>query len=172
MRAKIFALFLIACAAGPANAQNESSAEFYKGKSIRLVLPNSPGGSTTMYGLALSEFWQKHSPGNPPIVIEYRVGASGITASNYIYSAAPKDGTALLMLVAGQLNQDLEPAGARYDTAKFSYIGRAADLPRAIVAWHTSGLTNIEGARAKEYTMGAGSHGSATWLNRGRDGHC
>ncbi len=149
---------------GTAVAQ-DSVAEFYKGKQIRLVLPNQPGGSTTMYGLAVSEFWQKHIPGNPTIVMEYRTGASGITASNYVYSAAPKDGTVLLMMIAGQINQDLEPAGARYEAAKFSYIGRAADLPRAIVAWHTSGLTRVEQARDKEYTMGAGNKGSPTWLH-------
>lgn len=155
---------MLALVAAPP-AQADPVAEFYKGKQIRLVMPNSPGGSTTMYGLAVSEFWQKHIPGNPQIVLEYRVGASGITASNYIYSIAPKDGTAILMMIAGQLNQDLEPAGARYEAAKFSYIGRAADLPRAIVAWHASGLKSVEQAREKEYTMGAGNKGSATWLH-------
>ena len=154
---------LVTCLAGSAFA--DPVADFYKGKQIRLVMPNAPGGSTTMYGLAVSEFWQKHIPGNPAIVLEYRTGASGITASNYIYSVAPKDGTVLLMLIAGQLSQDLEPSGARYESAKFSYIGRAADLPRAIVAWHTSGLTKVEQARDREYTMGAGNKGSATWIH-------
>jgi tripartite-type tricarboxylate transporter receptor subunit TctC len=160
-KATAFACFLLTGAA----AQADPVAEFYKGKQIRLVMPNSPGGSTTMYGMAVSEFWQKHIPGNPTIALEYRTGASGIAASNYVYSAAPKDGTVMLMMIAGQLSQDLEPSGARYDAAKFSYIGRAADLPRAIVAWNASGLKSIEQAREKEYTMGAGSKGSATWLH-------
>ena len=139
-------------------------ADFYRGKSIRLALPNSPGGSTTLYGLTVSEFWQRHIPGNPTIVIEYRTGAGGITASNHMYSVAPKDGIALLMLVAGQISQDIEPESARFDAAKFAYIGRAADLPRAIVAWHASGLKSVEGAREKVYTIGAANRGSVTYL--------
>jgi len=140
-------------------------AEFYKGKTIRLVLPNAPGGSTTLYGLTVSEYWSRHIPGNPAIAVEYRVGASGMIASNYTYNAAPKDGTSLLMLIAGQLNQDTQPDNARYVTANFSYIGRAADLPRAIISWGESGFTNIEQALEREFTMATGARGSVTHLH-------
>jgi tripartite-type tricarboxylate transporter receptor subunit TctC len=143
----------------------EPVAEFYKGKTIRLVLPTAPGGSTSLYGLLIAEHFSKHIPGNPAVVAEYRVGAGGVVAANYVYNAAPKDGTAITMLIAGLLTQDTQPDTVRYDAAKFSYIGRASDLPRAFVAWHTSGLNTIDDARKREVALGASGQGSLSTIH-------
>lgn len=140
-------------------------ADFYKGKSIRVVLPTAPGGSTSLYGLMMSEHLSKHIPGNPSVVAEYRVGAGGVTAANYVYNAAPKDGTVLTMLIAGLLAQDTQPDTARFEAAKFSYIGRAADLPRAFVAWHTKGIEKMEDARTREVILGASGRGALTAIH-------
>jgi len=147
----------------PAAAQ--SVAEFYKGKTIRLVLPTAPGGSTSLYGLLIAEHFPKHIPGNPAVVAEYRVGAGGVVAANYVYNAAPKDGTTITMLIAGLLTQDTQPDAVRYDAAKFSYIGRASDLPRAFVAWHTSGIATIDDARRREVALGASGQGSLSTIH-------
>ncbi|HEY8580243.1 MAG TPA: tripartite tricarboxylate transporter substrate-binding protein [Beijerinckiaceae bacterium] len=140
-------------------------ADFYKGKSIRLVLPTAPGGSTSLYGLMISEHLPRHIPGAPSVAAEYRVGAGGVTAANYVYNAAPKDGTVLTMLIAGLLAQDTQPEAARFEAEKFSYIGRAADLPRAFVAWHASGVAKMEDARRREVVMGASGRGAITAIH-------
>ena len=115
----ITALAVVAVSSSvPAAAQ--SVAEFYKGKTIRLVLPTAPGGSTSLYGLMIAEHFPRHIPGNPAVVAEYRVGAGGVVAANYVYTAAPKDGTVVSMLIAGLLTQDSQPDSVRYDSPKFS----------------------------------------------------
>jgi tripartite-type tricarboxylate transporter receptor subunit TctC len=130
-----------------------------------MVLPTAPGGSTSLYGLLIGEHLFKHIPGNPNVVAEYRVGAGGVVAANYVYNAAPKDGTVISMLIAGLLTQDSQPESVRYDSPKFSYIGRAADQPRAFVAWHTSGLATIDDARRKEVALGASGQGSLATIH-------
>lgn len=154
----------VACLAG-APAKADPVAEFYKGKTIRLVLPTAPGGSTSLFGLTMAEFLPRFIPGNPAVAAEYRVGAGGVVTSNYVYNAAPKDGTVISMLIAGLLAQDTQPDAVRFDASKFSYIGRAADLPRALIAWHAAGINSIDEARTKEAVVGASGRGALTYIH-------
>lgn len=153
-----FCAFAGVVAHGPALA--DPVAEFYKGKSIRMVMPTSPGGSTSLFGLAMAEHLPRFIPGNPSVAAEYRVGAGGLVAANYVYNAAPRDGTVITMLISGLTSEDTQPAAVRFETQKFNFIGRASDLPRALIAWHTSGLTHIDDARKVEKTVGASGRGS------------
>src|SRR6187401_3653433 len=74
-----------------ANAQ--SVEEFYKGKTINLAIGFSVGGGYDLYARHLARFMSKHIPGNPNIVPQNMPGAGSLKAANYIYTAAPKDGT-------------------------------------------------------------------------------
>lgn len=148
-----------------AMAQAQSGDSFYKGKTIKIVLPTAPGGSTSLYGLLIADHLQRHIPGNPVVTTEYRVGAGGIVAANYVYNAAPKDGSVLTLLISGLLAEDTQPKAVKFKTAKFGYVGRAADLPRAFVAWHTSGINTIEQARQRDIPLGSSGAGSLTSIH-------
>jgi len=161
---KILSVLTAFCLLG-APVKAESVAEFYKGNTIRLVLPTAPGGSTSLFGLTMSEFLPRFIPGKPRVVAEYRVGAGGVVAANYVYNAAPKDGSVITMLIAGLLTEDTQPGAVQFDAARFSYIGRAADLPRALIAWHTSGLETIEDARETEVVLGASGRGATAYIH-------
>ena len=67
----------------PPAASADPVADFYRGKQIKMVLPTAAGGSTSLYGLAVAEFLQRHIPGKPAIVAEYRTGAGGVVATNF-----------------------------------------------------------------------------------------
>ncbi|MGE0627225.1 MAG: Bug family tripartite tricarboxylate transporter substrate binding protein [Hyphomicrobiaceae bacterium] len=150
---------------GSTAAVADSVADFYQGKSIRLVLPTSPGGSTSLFGLLMAEYLPRHIPGHPSMAGEYRVGAGGVVAANYVYNVAPKDGTVLAMQITNFITQDTQPDAVRFDVAKFSYIGRAADMPRALISWDASGLKSIEDVRKKEYIVGSSGRGSVSYIH-------
>ena len=150
----------------PPTASADPVADFYRGKQIKMVLPTAAGGSTSLYGLAVAEFLQRHIPGKPAIVAEYRTGAGGVVATNYLYNAAPRDGSVIAMVLSSMpLVQQLQPRSVKFDIAKFGYIGRAADSPRALIAWHDAGLATIEDAKKKEVPLGASGRTSITAIH-------
>src|SRR6266542_3704331 len=108
--------------AAPAHAQ--SVADFYRGKTVTIVVSTSTGGGYDAMARAVSRHIGKHIPGNPLVVVRNMPGAGGITAVNWLYNAAEKDGT-----VAGlvQNGTPLEPLfgtkEARYDATKFNWLG-------------------------------------------------
>src|SRR2546421_10480868 len=77
----------------PAGAQ--SPAEFYKGKIVELYIAYSVGGGYDLYARLLARHLGKHIPGNPTVVPKNMEGAGGLRLANWVYPAAPRDGTAI-----------------------------------------------------------------------------
>src|SRR5215472_18163468 len=86
-----FAGALILAGALPASAQ--SVADFYRGKTLHILVGYGEGGSYDIYGRLFAEFMPRHLPGNPTIVPQNMPGAGSFKAVNYLYEVAPKDGT-------------------------------------------------------------------------------
>ena len=107
-----FAALAVALAAAPASAQ--SVEEFYKGKTLSILMGTGPGASYDLYGRTIAEHLQRHIPGNPTIIVEHMPGAGGVIAANHIYNTAPQDGTKMLLSHAIPLSEKLEPAGVRF----------------------------------------------------------
>src|SRR4051794_20365976 len=82
-----------------AEAVAQGLGDFFKGKSIALVIPNAPGGSFDLYGRLIARHLGRHLPGQPTIVAQNMPGASGMIAANWLYGVAPQDGTALGILI-------------------------------------------------------------------------
>ena len=76
----------------PAGAQQS---DFFKGKTVSVYIGFAPGGGYDYYGRLVARYIGKHIPGNPNVVAQNMPGAGSFTAANFLYSAAPKDGTAL-----------------------------------------------------------------------------
>src|ERR1700704_1534506 len=104
-RELIAALLLMAGLATPP-ARADAIADFYKGKTVSLTVGSSTGGGYDTMTRAVARFIGKHIPGNPTVVVRNMPGAGGITAMNYIYNAAERDGTVLALV---QNNTPLEP---------------------------------------------------------------
>src|SRR5256714_14313567 len=86
-------LVVVGLSAGPAAADED--ADFYKGKTFTIVVGHEVGTGFDIYGRTLQRHLGRHIPGNPIIVVQNMVGASGINAANWLYNIAPKDGTAV-----------------------------------------------------------------------------
>lgn len=131
------------------------AADFYAGKTIRIVVGFGPGGGYDAYARLLSRHLGDHIPGHPSIVVENMDGAGSLTATNYVYSNAPKDGTVL-----GAINQNipmyqlLGGNGAHFDVTKFNWIGAQASSSGVIFAWHTAGINTLDDAKKREVLVG------------------
>ena len=105
LRAGIASLVLAAeFALVPAKA--ETVADFYKGKTVSLVVGSSTGGGYDTMARAIARFIGRHIPGNPTVVVRNMPGAGGITAMNYLFNTAERDGSVLALV---QNNTPLEP---------------------------------------------------------------
>ena len=81
----------------PALAQ-DSVAEFYKGKQIRIIVPSAPGGGFDLYARYVGRHLGKHVPGNPNVIVQNMPGAGGLAATNHVHTRASRDGLTLGVL--------------------------------------------------------------------------
>ena len=103
----------------------------------------------------------KHIPGNPTVVAQNMPGAGSMKAANYVYQVAPKDGTALGVIVeSAALEQVLGNTAAQYDAAKFTYVGRVATSNNIFMQWHTSKVQSIADSQSIESTLAGTGPGS------------
>ena len=87
------AAVLLAVAARPASSAGVE--DFYKGKTVPLIIGYSVGGGYDAYGRLVARHLGKHIPGNPSVVPQNMSGAGSLKAANYLYSVAPKDGSVI-----------------------------------------------------------------------------
>ena len=101
-----------------------SQADFYKGKTIKIIRGGGPGGSGEFQTRAPVKFLEKYIPGKPTIVIEFVEGAAGRKAANVIYSSTRPDGLTIGSIGAGLVvGPILGLPGSAYDLDKFIYLG-------------------------------------------------
>jgi tripartite-type tricarboxylate transporter receptor subunit TctC len=160
--AALFAALVLFASGAAANA--DPIADFYRGKTIRMLIGYGPGGGYDLYARLVAEFLPRHLPGNPSIVPENMPGAGSFVAAKYMAEVAPKDGTVLGSL-AQTLALDSAVGGpAKVNAANFHYIGRITTNIDTGVALPASGIKSFEDVRKKEYSVGASGGGSTTVL--------
>lgn len=102
------------------------SDEFYRGKSVRIIVPYSPGGGSDTISRLIGRLISKHIPGNPSIVVMNITGAGGIVGLNYLYNIAKPDGLTIAHTsVPGVRDQTARTSGVKHDYNYFEYLGSA-----------------------------------------------
>ena len=106
-------------------AMADSVAGFYHGNTVRVIIPASMGGSVAVYGRLLADQIGRHIPGHPTVVAAAMPGAGGVQSVDYIFNAAPKDGTVIGEILSPSV---LVPmlSGAQFD-AQQNPVARLAD---------------------------------------------
>ena len=138
----------------PASAQ--TVADFYKGKTVNIMVGFGPGGGYDLYARLLSRHLGRNIPGTPNVVVQNMDGAGSVRAANYVYAVAPRDGTAIAAVNQNApMYQLLGGAGAQYEAAKLQWLGSMANSNGIVYTWHTSGIRTIEDARQREVPLGA-----------------
>lgn len=147
-------LATIGAGAGPARA--ETPAEFYKGKTVSIVIGTSAGNDYDLRGRLIGKYLQRYIPGQPTVVVRNMPGAGGITAANHLAALAPRDGTSLHMIMSNMMSsQALGVKGVKFDTRDFAWIGNSTSVPNVMATWLTSPVKTIADARVKTALMGA-----------------
>jgi tripartite-type tricarboxylate transporter receptor subunit TctC len=122
----------------------QSSSDYYKGKTVTLILPNSPSGQMTQYARMIAPYIAKHL-GAADVRVKNMQGAGGVVGANYLWHAKP-DGmtiafTSVPALVLAQLSGS---KGVEFDATKFIYLGRAATEARVLVVGGKSKIQSIQ----------------------------
>jgi tripartite-type tricarboxylate transporter receptor subunit TctC len=139
--------------------------DFYRGKSIRIVVGFSAGGGFDTYARAISRHMGKHIPGGPSIVIENMTGAGSLIAANHVYKVAKPDGLTIGHFIGGFfLGQVLGQPGIEFDARKFEFIGAPVSDHVVCALTKASGITSVEKWQASKtpVKMGGLAPGTST----------
>lgn len=146
MRIRIFSLKLLALAAvglaaGPAGAQDD----FYKGKTLRVIVGTSAGGGFDTYTRSIARHLGKHIPGQPAIVVENMPGAGHLIGANHMFKVAKPDGLTIGHFHGGWfLYQLFKRPGIEFDATQFEFIGSPIKESRACAFTKASGITSLD----------------------------
>jgi tripartite-type tricarboxylate transporter receptor subunit TctC len=156
MIARIAAVAVAFAALRTPMANAQSAAEFYTGKSVDMQIGYSVGGGYDLYARLVARHLGRHIPGHPTIVPKNMEGAGSLRLANWLYSAAPRDGTVIGATSRGAaFDPLLNQSGARFDASKFSWIGSANDEVSVCVALQSSGIAKFEDLLTKPLTVGS-----------------
>jgi tripartite-type tricarboxylate transporter receptor subunit TctC len=167
MQARRFLIFLMmvglgfgpaAQAAAPAKYDEKAVADFYRGKTLRIIVGFSAGGGYDQYSRLIARHLSKYIPGNPAIIVDNMSGAGSIIAANHTFKAAPKDGT-VIGNISGPiiLEQLFSNPAVQFDMAKFRYLAVPVSESYVMVVTRKSAVTKFEelvGAKAKQVVFG------------------
>lgn len=144
----------LACALVPA-AGAQSPEPFYSGKELRLVVGFPPGGGVDAYARLVANHMGRHLPGKPTIVVQHMPGANSLTAANWLYNTAPRDGTVLAAIHATVATEPLYGSErAKFDVAKMAWLGSASTDFGVMMTWGASPTKTWRDAQLRETPMG------------------
>src|SRR6516225_12097548 len=116
-----FLILLAAALAGPARADGVEN--FYAGRTLGVIVGHSVGGGYDLYARLLGRFLGRYIPGRPTVVVQNMPGARGLRAANYLYAAAPKDGSVIATFSRSIPTFPLLSPPATFDGTKFTWLG-------------------------------------------------
>jgi tripartite-type tricarboxylate transporter receptor subunit TctC len=148
----------------PARAQDN---DFYRGKTLNIVVGYSAGGGYDQYARLLARHFGRHVPGNPTIVVQNMPGAASFTAVRYLSTAGPKDGTAIAMFDPGLILESLSaPERFNVKFSDYQWLGGMSREVTFCYAWHATGIKTWNDMMGrKEFLLGLTAKGSAVYAN-------
>jgi tripartite-type tricarboxylate transporter receptor subunit TctC len=149
------AVLLLAASATGVQAQ-ESVAEFYRGKTLNIVVGHEPGTGYDFFGRTFARHIGRHLPGNPNAVAQNMQGAGGTRAAGWLYNVAAKDGTVVSIFAPETALKSLfEDQPPNYDSAKFNWIGNMDQSVATCAVSGKSGIRSLDELKTREVVFGA-----------------
>jgi tripartite-type tricarboxylate transporter receptor subunit TctC len=159
MRKFVFSLLLLIIASANVHAQ----VDFYKGKTIRVIIGYSAGGTNDLWARTVSRFWSKYIPGNPDIIVQNMPGAGTMVAANYIYGVGKSDGLTIgLVSPALFFNQIGGKKEVKFDWAKFAWIGSPEETSEMLSMRADSPFKTVDDIRKATTPPKCGTTGAGT----------
>jgi tripartite-type tricarboxylate transporter receptor subunit TctC len=155
--------FVVLASASAASAQ--SVADFYKGKTIQIMVGFGVGGGYDLYARALARHLGRYVPGQPAVVVQNLEGAGSVRAANYVYSGSPADGTVIAAVNQNApMYQLLGGTGARFEADGMQWLGSMTNSNGLVYTWHASGIKTLDDAKSREVAMGAVGTASDSYI--------
>lgn len=156
----IFIIFLLGI---HSKAPAKSTADFYKGKVVRFIVPFGPGGGYDTYCRLIAKTMEKYM--NCTVIVINRPGAGGLVGMNYLYVSAPKDGLTLALGPGGlPLTQLIGAQGVKFDCRKFNWLASVYRDLRLLGVDHKSpyktlqAFVKVKGLKAAESSVTSPPH--------------
>ena len=147
-------------AAGTLPSRAQSVEEFYRGKSVNLLIGFSVGGGYDLYARVLARHMGKHIPGQPTVLPQNMTGAGSMVAARYLYSVAPKDGLTFATFSRMAAINPLIDDHFQFDSNKFTWLGSITNDVTTCMTWHTSPVKTYKDFLEKPTILGAQGPGS------------
>ena len=161
MRRNLFAVPALAagalalCALSAPAARADAVADFYKGKTMRMIISTSPGAGYDVYARFMARHLGRHIPGKPGFVNQNMPGAGHMRAGQFMALQAPRDGLAMGTITQGMpFSQIAWPEQVKFDTGKFIWIGNPIEDNNVTEIWHTAGIKTFDDLKTKEVVLG------------------
>jgi tripartite-type tricarboxylate transporter receptor subunit TctC len=143
-------------------------ADFYRGRTVSIVVSSSPAGGYDTVARAVAKHIAKHLPGHPTFIVRNMTGAGGITATNFLYNNAERDGSVIGLV---QNNTPFEPLfgtkEARYDPVKFNWLGTPTSETAMVLVWHAAPVKSLDDLKTREITVGvSGANSTPAFYTR------
>jgi tripartite-type tricarboxylate transporter receptor subunit TctC len=136
-------------------ARADAVGDFYKGKTVAIIVGFGAGGGYDLYARTLARHLGAHLPGKPTVVVQNMTGAGGVTAANHVYNSAPKDGTVIAAVSQyAAMYQLLDGKGAKYDPAKFQWLGSMTFSNNVAYTWNATGIKTFDDLKKREIPVG------------------
>ena len=143
------AAFRASCAADPV-------ADFYRGRQVSLIIAHEVATGYDIYARLLARHIGRHIPGNPTLVPQNMLGASGINGANLLFNISPKDGSAIGTFAhTVPLDPLIGQGVAKFDASKFNYLGNMEESVGVCAIWHEAGIASLADLQVKETRFGA-----------------
>lgn len=137
------ALLVLAMVLASSNAAAQEN--FYRGKTVRIIVGLAPGGGFDTYSRLIARHIGKHIPGNPAVLVDNMPGAASLLAANHLYKVAKPDGLTIGNFVGGLImHQRFGAPGIEFDAVNFEYLGVPAQDNFMIGLSKATGITSVE----------------------------
>jgi len=165
--ASLFALCGLVATSVP-QATADAVAEFYRARTVTVVVSSSAAGGYDTLARVIARHIGRHIPGNPAFIVRNMPGAGGITATNFLYNNAERDGSVIGLV---QNNTPFEPLfgtkEARYDPIKFNWLGSPSSETAMVLIWHTVPISSVADLTTHEVTVGvSGANSTPAFFTR------
>ncbi len=136
-------------------------ADFYQGKTVKIVVGYGPGSEYTAQTQLVGRHIGDHIPGHPTVIVQNMPGAGTRKAASWLYNVAPKDGTAMGCFNQNiPMDQVLDKTKLKFDVRKFNWIGTPTHVNNVLFLWYKTGIKTVAEASKEPLVIGAGAGGN------------
>ncbi len=137
-----------------AAASTAAAQDFYKGKTLTVVVASNPGGGTDTTARLATRFWADHIPGKPEILIRNK--PVNVIAANELQHQTRPDGLTVGVFAGGDTLGPVarKAAAVKFDPTIWGHIG-SIERGSTIQIVRKSALDRLKDPKAKPVAVGS-----------------